>query len=74
MPVGGDCSGLDGGGIDACYTFWLVGLMAVVLIHAVIVICLGVILYIYGSEACKCLQCFRSLYSLSQANTGQKQR
>ena len=40
MPRG-DCSGLDGNGLDdvgigACYFFWLVGLMAVVLILAVI--------------------------------------
>ena len=42
MP-GGDCSGLDDGGIGACYICWLVGLMTVVLMPAVIVKLLGVL-------------------------------
>ena len=42
MPDG-DCSGLDDGGIGACYICWLVGLMAVVLMLAVIVKFVGVL-------------------------------
>ena len=42
MPVG-DCSGLDDGGIGAFYICWLVGLMAVVLMLAVIVKFVGVL-------------------------------
>ena len=29
LPVGGDCSGLDAGGIGVCCIFWLVLLIAV---------------------------------------------
>ena len=42
VPVG-DCSGFDDGGIGACYTFWLVGLMAVVSMLVVLVKFVGVL-------------------------------